>query len=69
MITTIDGHDVGRGYGVWEVGITVKGIYTPTRAIVHGGANAPADSDRCWKSFNKCNEECERLNTEEHGKN
>lgn len=62
MITTLDKIECKRGEIVWEIGIDLKGNYQPTRSIVHGWHNSVINVDRCWKEYELCKKECERLN-------
>lgn len=62
MITTLDEVICKRGERVWEIGITLDGIYRPTSSVVHGGYNDVTNPDRCWKDYDLCKEECDKLN-------
>lgn len=62
MITTIDGVKCKRGEPVWEIGVTVKGVYMPTRSVVHSLNNPVLHPEKCWKSYDLCKKECEKNN-------
>ncbi len=68
MITTKEGIVKKRGQKVWEIGITVDGIRTPTISIVHGGYNDVTNPDRCWSEYDNCLTECEKMNKKEKRK-
>ena len=65
MITTLDKVVCKRGETVWEVGVTNTDFYRPTRSIVHGGYNDVTNPGACWKDYDLCKEECDKLNKEE----
>ncbi len=62
---TIEGVILTKGLKVWEVGITSKGIYTPTLSVFNGGVNDVTNIDRCWLGYSLCRLECDRLQEKE----
>jgi len=62
MIKTLDNHTLKRGETAWEVGVTNSGEYRPTRGVVHGGHNDITNPDKCWKDYDLCKTECDKLN-------
>ena len=66
MITTIDGFIVKRYGIVWEIGSVIRTYKKkPSRSKVHQDLSNP---NRCWKSYDLCLEECNKLNIIEHRK-
>lgn len=63
MITTLDKVVRKRGEYVWEIGVTIGGLYQPTRSKVHGqGLNRVINPNRCWSTYQLCEDECNQLN-------
>lgn len=62
MIITLDGIKAKRGESVWKIGITLKGVYMPTRSIVHSSTNPVSNEEKCWKYYDLCEKECRKLN-------
>ena len=65
MITTLDGIKAKRGESVWEIGVSLKGVYIQTRSIVHSSTNPVSNEERCWKSYDLCQKECDKRNRTE----
>jgi precorrin-6B methylase 2 len=63
MITTLDKIKAKKGQHVWEIGITTKGVYAPTASTVHSKTNPITNPERCWKSYELCQKECDKLNS------
>lgn len=62
MVTTKDNIICKRGDRVWEIGVSQEG-YRPTMSTVHGqGAGRLVNPARCWKDYNGCLLECNKLN-------
>ncbi len=63
MITTLDKHTCKRGDRVWEIGTTGK-QYQPTASWVYSMAASKrlTNENRCWKLYENCQKECDRLN-------
>ena len=61
MITTLDGITCKRGARVWEIGISATG-YRPTMSVVYGQSNRLVNPNRCWKDYDLCLAECDKLN-------
>jgi len=62
MITTLDGVTVKRGQTVWEIGVSIKGVYKPTMSRLYSHSNGVTNPNRCWRSYLSCEAECDRLN-------
>ena len=59
---TIDGYMLKTGDLAWEIGVDKKGVYRPTLGFLNRPSNPILNTDRCWKSFNDCNKECDNQN-------
>lgn len=62
MIKTLDGFKIKKGKNVWEIGVTIDGVYMPTRGTYGSSTNPIHFEDRCWKSYRLCKLECDKKN-------
>ena len=63
MIITLDNHKLRKYDKVWEIGVTIYGIYVPTLSIYGSSKNPLSNEERCWKSYELCLAECDRKNS------
>lgn len=61
-LTTKDGITLKRGDYAWEVGVTTKGVYQPTRSRYGVGEFQVLKKDECFGLWENCQRLCEEMN-------
>jgi hypothetical protein len=62
MIKTLDNQTLKRGKIVWGIGVTIKGVYMPYRAVVHSLKYELHNPNEGYADYDNAQKECDRLN-------
>lgn len=62
MIKTLDNQTLKKGSIVWGIGITVKGVYMPYRAVVHSINYDLANPNEGYFYRDNAQKECDKRN-------